>query len=1035
MRDISSTGYVRVGTSITIEGQNKKQFQVQFTDVTGLTFQDVFQNGVTTVRGSWSSDGGDLAAPADTRERRYLCIKGYVKFTFSGVAISVRTSVNPGWGRASVLIDGVMPSTIPGLSKSLDVVTCNSYELGTFGNEHIDQIVADGLAPGEHTLELLCHSNTPKEFFVLSGVKVFDPSDTLIEHELWSVDWDKRNQSLALDLHMTGSTRVLDPVIELGEFLHSQTGTQIITAPQLSSLSPINVLVDPLTSSTSSDAGVDANINLTYKVPDPTGDIERTAEAIIPYSDAGITYGGAWWTDEPLPEGFPEKTRSCASRTAWMMFPGSEVVKLRVWTDFGLGIGIIYKDAIIKNGVTIASRSPNITMANTDGLVPGMTIVHTRFATGTTILSIAGTTVTMSTNATGANANQSVPFGMKIQELSTSEAVEAKQRTYQVKDVVGLPAGYTGKILVQCKTTASFSFTWFSNTKVERYTELSQQLTLRFKLNQVMPEPITNTRLENGRVVFAEPDYSASNLTAETPYDNNSTSTVEVEYRFPTFICCYSSGFTELFKQYDIVITDPGALNRKEVMELQALGIQVYMYVSFGEEDGDMINKWDAQSPQGPYVGDGTGPGGYAGYYLKGGHQYGEFSECNNDRQRMEGVKACSKLNPKYYTGVGRCSKACNNDWRQGYVNWEKGLPCGGGFTSANNWIRDASTACSNSACPEYTPVHAKCTQFEETGGTWGQDFSIMTADFPDENGIWSSYYIDAVGRGPGSWYARLQEHYLPLIFNEPESKSETLVVEQHLLLDSSPVLGVKISSAFDESYEFNVVDTLTGYEYLKDVEYSYNKMTGVFLLTPNESPSSLDYVAPSAGRSVTVNFYSRGLGADGVFMDTVDTVDVYPSPEYQQGFADLINDLKTEWSHKKFCSNRGFSIYDKMIQSCDLIMTESVFSDYNFVTGTYQEVSEGAAVWNREVTRMIQELRRNHTFDVVCLNYAPNGPEGDAIRSAVVEKTLALGWMPWLSTILLNDPLPNNQFSMVKGYIRSNRWHRTRIINIKEIT
>lgn len=165
--------------------------------------------------------------------------------------------------------------------------------------------------------------------------------------------------------------------------------------------------------------------------------------------------------------------------------------------------------------------------------------------------------------------------------------------------------------------------------------------------------------------------------------------------------------------------------------------------------------------------------------------------------------------------------------------------------------------------------------------------------------------------------------------------------------------------------------------------------------------------------------------------MDTVDTVDVYPSAAYQQGFADLINGLKAEWPSKGFCSNRGFSIYDKMIHSCDLVMTESVFSHYNFNTGTYSEVDEASAAWNAEVARMIQELRRTHTFDVVCLNYAPNGPEGDAIRASVERKTLELGWMPWLSTILLNDPLHNDRYQLTKGYIRSNEWRRIRTTNV----
>lgn len=1037
MIDSSSAGYLHIDTSIPIEGSNVKQFHQTFIPLSDLIFTSVFTVAGVTIRGSWSSDGGDLAAPESSRERRYLCIKGKMTATFTGTAISVRTSLNPGWGDASVLIDGVAPSTIAGISNFKDTLTCNATTLGSYGNEFVDQVVADGLAPGTHTIELRCTSNSTTAFFVVAGLKSWNISNSTLSHSLWAVDWANRDQHINFTAKMTGTVQIADAQLIFDPLFIDAAGVPIGTKSysSISGSSPVTINTRIKTLSTSSALSATASISLSYLAPDPAGLVSKVVASAVMQDDARITYGGAWWTDVATPTGYTETTRANGARTSWMMFPGSDTVSLRVWTDYGLTTAYIYKDALTKTGCSIVSGATTFTVPNNTGLYVGLTVLHTRYANLVTITAINGNTITTSAAATGTSTNQLVAFGFKIMSMPTTELDAALQRTYQEKPITGLPASYSGNILVQSSSAAGFGFTNYTVTGITKYTAVADTLSLNTLLTQVNPAPITDISLTSGAIVFTPPDYNSKDETALIPYDNTSTNNVSVEYRFPTFVTCYSSGFLELFKQYDIVITDPGALNRKEVIELQSLGIKVYMYVSFGEEDGEQSNKFDPSSAKGPYVGNGLGPGGTAGYYMKGGYQYGEQSECANDRQRLDNVKMCSVSNPKYYTGTGRCSKGCSKDWTTGYSAWVNGDACGGGYTSANNWVRDASVACSNSVCPGFAPLHSKCPQYVQAENVWGQDFSMLATTSPDENGIWSSYYVNAVDRGPGSWYDRLNTHYLPLVFNDPVLVVEEKPVATYLLSDgTTSVKGLLASSSFDEGYAFEVKDKITGYIYLTDVEYSYNKMTGAFTFGTLTAPYNTGYVVPSNGQVIVLTYYKRGLGADGVFMDTVDTVDVYPDPVYQQGAADLINDLKSIWAPKLFCSNRGFSIYPKMIQSCDMIMTESVFSDYNFATGTYQEVGAESAAYNESIAAMIQDLRKNHTFDVVCLNYAPNGAAGDAIRLAVQEKTLALGWMPWLSTILLNDPSANNRFEFSAGYIRRNEWKKNKIFNIRPV-
>ena len=1037
MNTNDSKNYIHVATDLTIEGQNSQEVHATFMPASTFTREDVFKVGTTTYRGSWVADGGDLAAPENTRERRLLCNIGRAVINFTGTSISVRTSLNPGWGLAHILIDGVKPSTIAGLTTAKDTLTCDSESFDSWGNEYIDQLVADNLAPGTHTLELLCTDNSATQFFVISGAKVYDYAKKGAAAEKWAVAMAEREQPIGLKFKVTGSKRIrnatatFDPLAVGANKL--PLGTVALTG--LDSTTPITVSALPKFTGAETSGALSLPISLNYQIQDPAGSIVVIGETKYDQADPMFIYTGAWWVDPPSAEGYPEQCRAAAARASWVKFPvKGDSFKIRVFTDYGMSPGIVFKNVVERSGITITSGQKTLTIpvANQVGIAVGSRVIHTRFANGTTVTAISGTTVTVSNNATGNTSNASIAFGTYVSDILTTETDETKQRTMQEKTVSGLGAAFDGVVLIQCGSAAGFAFNTLTMQSTINYSEVTDAIHLDFAMKQVPPAPITGVQLTQGRITYTAPDGQAHDLLSATPFDNRPVTSHEVEYRFPTFICCYTSGYLELFKEYDIVITDPGAYTYSEIQELRALGIKVYLYVSFGEEDGQLTNRWDATSAQGPWRGNGLGPGGFASYYLKGGYEYGEYSECSRDRQRLEGVKACSVNNAHYFTGTGRCSKSCNKDWRTGYSEWQEGLPCGGGFTSANNWQRDASNACANTACSKYTPINTKCPQYEQAAGVWGQDFSILDQAAPDENGIWSSYYVNAVPRGAGSWFERLQQYYLPMVFGEPEAVVETVAVAARTLTDASTVMGVEVLGApVDEGFPLTVADAATGYVYAVNTMYSFDKMQGTFIFAAAPDVPEAGYVTPYAGQQIRISYTKRRLNADGVFMDTVDTVDVYPSAVYQQGFADLINELKALWPNKGFCSNRGFSIYDKMIKSCDLIMTESVFSDYHFVEGTYQEVSPEAAAWNAEVARMIQDLRKQHTFDVVCLNYAPNGPEGDAIRASVQQKTLELGWMPWLSTILLNDPLHNNRFQFSKGYIRSNEWRRIRAVNV----
>lgn len=1033
MSTSDSKSYLHLITDKSIEGKNYQEVHAHWYNLQSTTLTDRFYVGTKEYRGSWSQDGGDSAAPADTRERRALCITGEATFTFTGTSVAIRVSVNPGWGAGTVLVDGVPPSTIPGVTEYKDVVTCNSETYSSWGNEFIDVVLADNLPAGQHTVTIRCTGNSQTAFFVFSGFKVYDYSKNTLDIDVWGVATQDRDQLIGLTVKSRSLTFPNTQISVDSKLVDALTFAPVGTVDlgNLGVTTPYSLLLRPYLTGNEATGVSTASIVISTLVPDPIGPETVVVTTAMPQNAPVITYTGSWWMDAET-ETMPA-IRGGNTKGVWFSFNSTgNSVGFTCLTDWGLGKAQVLADAVEHSSVQLTSGSLTITRPNTVGISVGMSVVARGISETCKVTAVTDTTITLSVAPT-VTASRPVAFGRYIGTIDLHEEQDFKQGTLQVRSVSGFGATYAGKTLVSLLDTKGFYYTDVQLTTSKTYSRITDTVNLNLHIKGATPFSVKDTRVEHGRVLYTTPDKNMQNLTAEIPHDNRGErAEVSVEYRFPTFICCYASGYLELFKQYDVVITDPMALSRSQVKELQDLGIKVINYVSFGEEDGVLSNLWDTMSAQGPHPGDGTGPGGYAGYYMKGGHGYGEISECTFDRQRAEGVKGCANANANYLTTPGRCSKACSKDSRTGYTAWEEGGACAGGYTSANHWQREASVACSNSECPGYTPVHGGCPQFQVAENVWGQDFSIATQDFPDENGIWSSYYIDGVKRGPGSWFDRLKDYYLPLVFDEPKPVVETLTVAQYQGTGGVTVFGVLLSQApIDETEFMEILDVATGIPYKSGVGYSFDAKTGAVTIAVPEVVNPGEPPAPTVGQVIRASYSKRGLGSDGVFMDTVDTVDVYPSPEYQQGFADLINDLKLLYPDRIFCSNRGFSIYDKMIHSCTWVMTESVFSDYDFHTGTYQLVSPAAEAWNMEVAAHMQELRKRHTFDVVCLNYAPNGPEGDAIRAAVQAKTLDMGWIPWLSTILLNDPLPNTPFQRPDGFIRTNKWKKIHVRNL----
>ena len=1015
--------YLHIISSASWAGENFIDVRAKLFGLETITQDAIFSLPGTTklISGEWVAEGGDQSLPEALREPRILAKKGKLTLKFTGTNISMRLGLNPSWGTGACYIDGVKPSAIPGVIAPLDVLNCDSGAHASWGNEYRDFLIADGLANTQHTLEVYCNNLAIGSggFFVLTCCKVYAKENLTRSRDLWVLPNQTLNQPETLtfanhsgvdvkNVKVSYPNSLLDPATgaSLGQLALGTIGAgQSRAVPMLPLMNGSEI------------SGLH-RVPITLEGDYPIGSANASGSFIPGAPD--LRYSGNTWSSDTSFGELREYASAAGNFVA--MTVNANNFTLRIQRDYGWGNLQIWKDNFSVAGCKTTSASPvvSIPAAQMANMAVGKHVTGTGVPVMATILSIDATanTITLSANATATNTNRTLEFDTYLTSVSCNDATGGG--FFIDIAINGLTNATGNKIKLVCETKAVIVWakvSWIGADPVEHRTE-----TINYDLNykHVPPFPVGGLRIENGQATWDPVALDA--IDVSKPYDNSKVAREELVSRFPTYLVIYQPGYLETIKQYDLAVVDPFGMTRKQVRELQAMGIKVLLYVSFGEEDGTLLDKWDPNSAQVPWVGDGKGPGGYASYYMKGGYGFGEMSECEHDCQRTTGERKCAKNNPKYNTSLVRCTAACQRDWREGYLSWEKGDPCGGGYTRDNNWVRDASKACTNSKCPKYIPPNAKCTDYQQVSA-WGQDFSMATTNYPDENGIWSSYYVDPVRRDNNSWFARLRDYYLPLIFKEPTPRDEVLstvkVVVDPADLETGTIIGLEVSFApVDEDEPMSVIDTATGYSYQRGLEWDMDYKLGVIKMHPNEdSPPVVE------AQRLRVQYSTKGLGADGVFMDTVDTVDIYPDEVYQAAAASLINELKALYPNKAFCSNRGFSILDRIIHSCEYVMFETFLSEYDWENKVYFKIGPESNEWNDQITLQLMQLRQKHVFDVLALNYCSNGPEGDELREYIRKESTKRGWISWSSEIMLNKPLPNVPYEDNSGPLRTNMW------------
>ena len=155
---------------------------------------------------------------------------------------------------------------------------------------------------------------------------------------------------------------------------------------------------------------------------------------------------------------------------------------------------------------------------------------------------------------------------------------------------------------------------------------------------------------------------------------------------------------------------------------------------------------------------------------------------------------------------------------------------------------------------------------------------------------------------------------------------------------------------------------TVVGYLSLATVggwEPWANDLPGDIVMGSNGrwSEEIIDFSSPE-WRSIILNRaipYILSRGFDGVFLDNVDYVDVYPTKK--EAMVELIRAIREHYPRMTIIVNRGFSIKEEIAPYVDYFLLEDFVSYYNFSTKRYEIFSKNDLEWEFGELKKLQTL------------------------------------------------------------------------------
>ncbi len=138
------------------------------------------------------------------------------------------------------------------------------------------------------------------------------------------------------------------------------------------------------------------------------------------------------------------------------------------------------------------------------------------------------------------------------------------------------------------------------------------------------------------------------------------------------------------------------------------------------------------------------------------------------------------------------------------------------------------------------------------------------------------------------------------------------------------------------------------------------------------------------------------GIGFDGLFLDTLDTADLFP--EVGQGLVALVKRLREAFPTAILVQNRGFRLLPETASAVDAVMYENFSSMYDFKTGRYVAVES-------DPSPVLPFAKRG--LVVLAMDYALPEQEDLVVRDYV--RAREFGFVPYVSVIRLDRVFLHN--------------------------
>ena len=114
-----------------------------------------------------------------------------------------------------------------------------------------------------------------------------------------------------------------------------------------------------------------------------------------------------------------------------------------------------------------------------------------------------------------------------------------------------------------------------------------------------------------------------------------------------------------------------------------------------------------------------------------------------------------------------------------------------------------------------------------------------------------------------------------------------------------------------------------------------------------------------------------KNKGFDGIFLDTIDTVDLYP--EFKNGMVSLIEFIREKNPEFMIVANRGFSIFEDIFRYIDGILFECLSTHYDFSRKKYEKWEGSDNIWVENKAMQIREIihkNNRNSFLLLALDY-----------------------------------------------------------------